>query len=408
MCVGGPFLPLTPRPRGRSIHQPTPIPPPAAPSPSLHPLVPARFRVEHDLLAPGFTLVLGRVAAAAAAAGGRGGRTSACAHRPAGKDRALLQEGGGGKGGGRHDYVRARPSPFGKEKRELCSSRSGARSLAHKKMMAASPTASALRLASTVRGAAVAAGRVTRVDGRTLTSPRRGVASAPVASWGGGRDGGDVNGPLADQRAPPPPQRAPLPPPPPPSPDSPPLPASRGRALQRTSSPSLTFRIAGVTFEGRQAAVAGLTPGQALRLVREPDNPADPAAVAVETLPGARLGYVPRDRTGEVFGGGGGCVCGDLGHVYGRVLSVGQAAPDEEEGGGEEGGLEGRVVVATARTRPPPGARPSPSTRACRPWTRTPCRRPCAPRPIWRLGCRRPCGTPCAARPRGGRASGAR
>lgn len=208
-------------------------------------------------------------------------------------------------------------------------------------MMAASPTASALRLASTVRGAAVAAGRVTRVDGRTLISPRRGVASAPVASWGGGRDGGDVNGPLADQRAPPPPQRAPLPPPPPPSPDSPPLPASRGRALQRTSSPSLTFRIAGVTFEGRQAAVAGLTPGQALRLVQEPDNPADPAAVAVETLPGARLGYVPRDRTGEVFGGGGGCVCGDLGHVYGRVLSVGQAAPDEEEGGGGGGGTGG-------------------------------------------------------------------
>lgn len=51
-------------------------------------------------------------------------------------------------------------------------------------------------------------------------------------------------------------------------------------------------KVAGVTFEGRQALVAQVRPGEALRLVREPANPHDPHAVAVCREGGERLGYV--------------------------------------------------------------------------------------------------------------------
>ena len=168
-----------------------------------------------------------------------------------------------------------------------------------------------------------ALGRAAHAAGRP--SRTRGLATP----WGSG-DGGDGT-PARQRQAPPPrPARTPLPPAPPPGPSSPALPAARARALQRSSTPPITVRIAGVTFEGRQAAVAALTPGQSVRCLPEPANPVDPDAVAVETLPGARLGYVPADRTGEVFGGESASSAG-LPHAYARVVSVGQAAPNEEE-----------------------------------------------------------------------------
>src|SRR5689334_9444893 len=40
-------------------------------------------------------------------------------------------------------------------------------------------------------------------------------------------------------------------------------------------------KIVGVTFEGRQDLVAGVRPGERLVLVREPENPKDPNAIAV-------------------------------------------------------------------------------------------------------------------------------
>jgi single-stranded-DNA-specific exonuclease len=53
-------------------------------------------------------------------------------------------------------------------------------------------------------------------------------------------------------------------------------------------------KIVGVSFEGRQDVVAGLNPGDPLALVREPENPHDPNAIAVRygTL---RLGFLKRD-----------------------------------------------------------------------------------------------------------------
>lgn len=53
-------------------------------------------------------------------------------------------------------------------------------------------------------------------------------------------------------------------------------------------------KVVGVSFEGRQDRVAGLAPGDALQLVREPDNAFDPSAVAVRfgTL---ALGFIRRE-----------------------------------------------------------------------------------------------------------------
>jgi hypothetical protein len=79
------------------------------------------------------------------------------------------------------------------------------------------------------------------------------------------------------------------------------------------------LRIAGVSFEGRQEAVAQLHPHQALVFKKEPENPYDPNAVAVHTLDGIPLGYVPKERTGAFLHQ----MC------FGQVQSVGQA-----DGGG--------------------------------------------------------------------------
>lgn len=91
------------------------------------------------------------------------------------------------------------------------------------------------------------------------------------------------------------------------------------RAQLRSSQPMELLRIAGVSFEGRQEAVAQLKPFQGLAFKKEPENPFDPNAVAVHTLDGIPLGYVPKERTGAFLHG----VC------FGKVHSVGQA-----EGGG--------------------------------------------------------------------------
>ena len=56
-------------------------------------------------------------------------------------------------------------------------------------------------------------------------------------------------------------------------------------------------RVAGVSFQDRQEAVAGLRAAEGLLLLREPLNEFDRCAVHVRTLGGRSLGYIPRDRT---------------------------------------------------------------------------------------------------------------
>jgi single-stranded-DNA-specific exonuclease len=53
-------------------------------------------------------------------------------------------------------------------------------------------------------------------------------------------------------------------------------------------------KVVGVTFEGRQAIVGGLREGDVLELIREPENPYDPCAIAVR-FGALGLGYLRRD-----------------------------------------------------------------------------------------------------------------
>ena len=57
---------------------------------------------------------------------------------------------------------------------------------------------------------------------------------------------------------------------------------------------SFHTKVVGVTFEGRQDALAGLKAGDELVLEREPSNEHDPNAVAVRTADGTQVGYLKR------------------------------------------------------------------------------------------------------------------
>eukprot|EP00873_Tetraselmis_striata_P019383 jgi/Tetstr1/439647/TSEL_028068.t1 len=97
--------------------------------------------------------------------------------------------------------------------------------------------------------------------------------------------------------------------------------ASRASPLRRRAElaetcPQLRFSVVGVSFEGRQEAVAALEAAQGVALVKEPENPHDPHAVRVQTLGGRQLGYIPRDATHEILH--------DV--SFGHVVSAGQNA----------------------------------------------------------------------------------
>jgi hypothetical protein len=62
---------------------------------------------------------------------------------------------------------------------------------------------------------------------------------------------------------------------------------------------TVTTKVAGVTYEGRQAHIARMKMDTPIRIVPEPTNPYDPNALAVYAAiaPGEilQVGYVPRD-----------------------------------------------------------------------------------------------------------------
>lgn len=65
----------------------------------------------------------------------------------------------------------------------------------------------------------------------------------------------------------------------------------------------LNFRVAGVTFEGRQEVISKLDGGEACLLKPEPQNPFDPNAIAVyvaRTPDVEHVGYVPREVAAEI------------------------------------------------------------------------------------------------------------
>ena len=61
-----------------------------------------------------------------------------------------------------------------------------------------------------------------------------------------------------------------------------------------SQAPSFHTKVVGVTFDGRQEGLVGLEQGEELLLVREPDNPHDPNAIAVLRAGGVRIGYLKR------------------------------------------------------------------------------------------------------------------
>ncbi len=65
-------------------------------------------------------------------------------------------------------------------------------------------------------------------------------------------------------------------------------------------APALYTKVVGVTFDGRQAVVAGAREGDPLRLRREPGNPHDPHAILVMTEDGRAVGYLRAQLAGRL------------------------------------------------------------------------------------------------------------
>ena len=59
-------------------------------------------------------------------------------------------------------------------------------------------------------------------------------------------------------------------------------------------------KVAGVTFNNRQAVLARLSPGETIQLRREPNNPYDPNAIRVGVLNGQQIGYLNRAMAAEL------------------------------------------------------------------------------------------------------------
>jgi hypothetical protein len=60
------------------------------------------------------------------------------------------------------------------------------------------------------------------------------------------------------------------------------------------SGSRICTRVAGVTFNGRQAVIARLDFGEEILLKREPSNPYDRNAISVERQNGQQIGYINR------------------------------------------------------------------------------------------------------------------
>lgn len=65
---------------------------------------------------------------------------------------------------------------------------------------------------------------------------------------------------------------------------------------------TISFKVAGVTFENRQETISLLTGKEPVRMVAEPENPFDGNAIAIIVSRGgeiAHVGYVPRNLAAE-------------------------------------------------------------------------------------------------------------
>ena len=91
--------------------------------------------------------------------------------------------------------------------------------------------------------------------------------------------------------------------------------------LGNTAPPNDTFIVAGLQYHAAPASAGALTPGAALRLVREPHNAYDPDAVAL-VLGLHQIGYVPRTRNRDLA-----AWMDRGGRAWGQVVRVDRDAP---------------------------------------------------------------------------------
>lgn len=66
---------------------------------------------------------------------------------------------------------------------------------------------------------------------------------------------------------------------------------------------TLHVKVAGVTYEGRQAYLARLTGKEFVRLIPEPENPYDANAIAVHIASEGKIlhcGYIPRELAKDI------------------------------------------------------------------------------------------------------------
>lgn len=65
----------------------------------------------------------------------------------------------------------------------------------------------------------------------------------------------------------------------------------------------LNTKVSGVTFEGRQALIARISPNDPCRIVPEPENPYDSNALAVHVAHGGEIwhiGFIPREMAARI------------------------------------------------------------------------------------------------------------
>lgn len=120
-------------------------------------------------------------------------------------------------------------------------------------------------------------------------------------------------------------------------------------------------KVVGVTFEGRQATVASVRSGEALRLVRDPGNPRDPHAIKVCLGDGRQLGFLraalaarlaPAMDSGARYTATATALTGGGDRSWGLNIHVNRETPLEEDTGeGRRVPLDG-VVSGLNRGRP--------------------------------------------------------
>jgi hypothetical protein len=55
------------------------------------------------------------------------------------------------------------------------------------------------------------------------------------------------------------------------------------------------YKVAGVTFEGRQDVIKTLVPGEIIHFEHQPHNEHDPNAIAVKKVDGTQIGFLPKE-----------------------------------------------------------------------------------------------------------------